>query len=255
MTKPLIIGQLYATNDPGLVTYAMTCGVQVIALVDTGEAQYYPGCNVLSSFLPPPDVISEMLDGDFATGIQKYKMYLASPQRESVVVSILGALHLTPKPYLFYTEFDPDREFHILETIMTFFREVFGIIIGWYGDRTRPFQFINSPQYVFTITDLLFVNNYIKDQDYAFLIPRDAIPSPRACSILLKDIQYGFRTQQDAIHVVMTILNNIRIQAHGQSGQINPLVFTHPCLPSNSLTELHDRRTEAQVYESGNVAQ
>ena len=69
MENRFLLGRMYVTDDPGAVTHAMSCGFQVIALADVNEKDRYPGCVILSSLLPPPNVIAEILNGNIPGGI------------------------------------------------------------------------------------------------------------------------------------------------------------------------------------------
>lgn len=251
--NPFIKGKLYATNDQGAIADAMTRGIQVIALVDTQQSYIYSqrGCVVLSSLLPPPEAITDILNGNVPMGIQKYKAYLAAPGREEVVVSLLAALVQKPRAFLLYSEYDPDIEFHILETIMSFFAEAFGIIIGWYGDPKRPATSIRAPQYDYTLSDLMFSNHFITAQTYAMTIPPDAIPSPKACQILLSRVNYGFNSMEDCVKVCMAMLSDLRVEA--KTGTFNPMGFTKADLSSSAMEEIRKRKVEAQVLRAGNV--
>lgn len=253
MENAFIKGRMYASNDQGAIADAMTCGLQVIALVDTSQSYIFSqrGCVVISSLLPPPEVIATMLNGNIPLGIQQYKAYLASPNQEDVIVCMLAALVQKPRGFLLYTEFDPDREFHILETIMSFFVEAFGIIIGWYRDPRRPATSIRSPEFDFRLADLLFVNNMIPRHTYAMMTPPGSVPSPRACQALLKTVNYGFKSMEDCVKVCMAMIDDIRSEV--KTGMINPMVFTKADLSSAAMNEIHKRKVEADVLEAGNV--
>ena len=264
MENPFIKGRLYATNDQGAIPDAMTCGIQVIALVDTQQSYIYQqrGCVVLSSLLPPPEAITDILNGNVPMGIQRYKAYLASPGREDIVVGLLAALVQKPRPFLLYAEYDPDVEFHILETLTSFFMEAFGIIIGWYRDPKRPATSIRTPEFDYRIADLLFANGnfdpntgikygYIDRRTYALMIPPDAVPSPRACQALLSTVNYGFQTMEDCVKVCMSMLEDIRTEA--KTGKISPMGFTKADLSSAAMEEIRKRKVEAQVLKAGNV--
>lgn len=264
MENTFIKGRLYATNDQGAIPDAMTCGCQVIALVDTQQSYIYNqrGCVVLSSLLPPPEAITDILNGNVPMGIQRYKAYLASPGREEVVVSLLAALVQKSRNFVLYAEYDPDVEFHILETIMSFFAEAFGVIIGWYKDPRRPATSIRTPEFDYRIADLLFTNGkydpvsgikygLIDRRTYACMIPPDAIPSPKACQTLLSTVNYGFQTMEDCVKVCMSMLEDIRTEA--KTGMRNPMGFTKADLSSAAMEEIRRRKVEAQVMNAGNV--
>lgn len=264
MENGFIKGRLYATNDQGAIPDAMTRGIQVIALVDTQQSYIYSqrGCVVFSSLLPQSDSITDILNGNVPMGIQKYKAYLASTDVELPIVHILAALVQKPRDYLIYTEYDPDREFHILESFMSFFAEAFGIIIGWYGDPRRPATSMKAPAFDYRIADLLFTNGrydektgtyytLIDRNTYAFMTPPDAIPSPKACQTLLSTVNYGFQTMEDCVKVCMAMLEDIRTEA--KTGMRNPMGFTKADLSSAAMEEIRKRKVEAQVLKAGNV--
>ena len=264
MENPFIIGRLYATNDQGAIPEAMTCGIQVIALVDTQQSYIYNqrGCVVFSSLLPPPDAITDMLNGNVPLGIQRYKAYLADAGREKVVVNLLAALAQKPRTFLLYAEYDPDIEFHILETIRGFFAEAFGIFIGWYRDPKQPATSIRTPQFDYRIADLLFTNgrydpntgiqySFIDRTIYAMMIPPDAIPSERACQSLLRSVNYGFNSMEDAVKVCMSMLEDLRTEV--KTGRFNPMGFTKADLSSAAMDEIRKRKVESQVLKAGNV--
>ena len=246
-------GKLFASCDQGSIAEAMTCGMQVIALVDVGQAYQYQsmGCVVISSLLPPPEVITDILNGNLPQGIQKYKMFLASSNNEQTIVCLLAALHQKPMGFLLYTEYDSDREFHILETISQFLVEVFGIIVGIFRNPKYPATSIKDPQFDYRIADLLFVNNFIDRKIYAMLTPLNAVPSPRACQVLLKHINYGFNSMEDCVKACLGMLNDIRQEI--QTGKVNPMMIVPPGLTPEQMNILHQRRMEQEIIKSGNV--
>ena len=239
-SNPFLPGQLYASNDPGAIPDAMSCGFTVIALVDVSSTPNYKNCAVISSLLPPPDAISCILDGNLQLGQQKYLAYLADSAREDTVVCILAALHQHPRNFLLYTEYDPDQEFHILETLRTFFFQAFGIIIGDYKNPKLPAGSINDPRYNFTLADLLFINGYIPKEMYVGMLPPNAVPSPRAISILLRHINYGFQTMDECVKACMAMIENTRREI--QTGMINPVMVVPPQLSKEALEELNRRK-------------
>lgn len=222
MENRFLRGRMYVTDDPGAVTHAMSCGFQVIALADVNEKDRYPGCVILSSLLPPPNVIAEILNGNVTGGIMAYKSYLASVDREEVVVTLIAAL-LKPKNLLMYVEYDQNKEFHILETIMGFFAEAFGIVFGVYGDPNQPAITVASAQNDYVISDLLYVNNYITINDYVMMMPVAAVPSPRAVSLILKNSNRMFSSYDEAMRMAMAIINDLRTEI--STGKYNPLLF------------------------------
>lgn len=253
MENTFLKGKLFASSDQGSIAAAMTCGMQVIALVDTGQAYTYQsmGCVVISSLLPPPEAITEMLNGNLAGGIQIYKSYLASSNREETMVCLLAALHQKPMGFLLYSEYDPDKEFHILETICSFLGEAFGIIVGVFGNPKFPATSVRNPQFDYRIADLLFVNNFINREMYAMMTPPDAVPSPRACQALLRHINYGFNSMEDCVRACLAMLNDIRMEC--QTGKINPMMIIPPGLTPQQLDEVKKRKVDEQVMNAGNV--
>lgn len=253
MENGFIKGRLYATNDQGAIPDAMTRGIQVVALVDVAQTQIYKqrGCLVISSLLPPPEAITDIINGNLPLGIQKYKAYLADPAQEAMIVCLLAAIVQKPRPLLLYCEYDPDVEFHILETLYSFFLESFGVVIGWYGDPRRPATSIKDNRFSYSLADLLFVNNYISRVDYAKELPADAIPSARACQALLRTVNYGFQTMEDCVRVCMSMVEDLRTQ--GEVALHSPMGFTKADLSSKAMEEIRKRKIEEQVLNAGNV--
>ena len=223
MENPYLKGRLYASNDAGSIAHAMQSGFNVVVLVDVGQTAAYPGCIAMSSLLPPPDAISEILNGNLALGIQKYKMYLASSAREEIMVCLIAALVQQPRGILLYAEYDPDLEFNILETVSSFITEAFGIIVGRYQDPRFPAGSIGTPNYIFTMADLLFVNGYISMKNYAMMLPHGSVPSDRACQMILRHMNYGFNTMDECIRACMAMIDNIRKEV--STGKICPIMF------------------------------
>lgn len=221
--KTFLKGRLYASNDPGTIPDAMANNFIVIALVDVGNSIQFPNCAIMSNLLPPPEAISAYLDGNPAMGMDLYMKYLMSPGREESVVCILAALYKKAANILLFTEYDSDQEFHILQTICSFLYNSFGIIVGQYKNPNTPAGIIPSPQYDFIISDLLFVNGHITKEEYSAMIPPDAMPSDRACSILLRFINYGFPDMNTCINACRKLINDIRLES--QTGQISPLLI------------------------------
>lgn len=253
MENNFLKGRLYASSDQGSIADAMTCGLQVIALVDTGQAYQYQsmGCVVVSSLLPPPESITDIINGNLPMGIAKYKQYLASPNREEAIVCLLAALFQKPRGFLLYCEYDPDKEFHILETLSSFLMEVFGIIVGVYRNPKYPATSIKDPGFDYRIADLLFVNNFIDRKTFAMMIPPNAIPSPRACQALLRHINYGFNSMEDCVRACMSMLQDIRVEV--TTGKVSPMLIIPPGLTPEQMDEVKKRKVEEQVLNAGNV--
>jgi hypothetical protein len=248
MENPFLRGRLYASNDPGSIPDALSCGFVVIALVDVGNALQYPNCAIMSSLLPPPDAITDILNGNVPLGVQKYTAYLADAAREDSIVCLLAALYQKPANFLLYTEFEPDREFHILETLSTFLANAFGIIVGGYRLPNRPALTMRSPQFDFTISDLLYVNGFITVQEYVRMIPPNAVPSPRAMSVLLRHINYGFKSMEDCARACMGMINDIRMEL--TTGKKSPIMMVTPTLSKDALVELHTRKVNQKVMQA-----
>jgi hypothetical protein len=245
MENPFLRGRLYSSNDPGAIPNAMASGFTVIALVDVGNSLQYPNCAIMSSLLPPPDSITDIINGNVPLGIQRYMVYLGEPAREDTIVCILAALYQKPCNFLLYTEYDADREFHILETISGFFANVFGIVIGSYMNPRMPAYSVSTPQFEFTIADLLFVNGFISAREYARMMPPRVLPSPRACSVLLRNINYGFKNMEDCAKACVGMLNDIRKEM--QTGKQCPVLIVPPNLTKDALDELRNRKVNQMV--------
>lgn len=246
-SNPFLPGQLYASNDPGAIVDAMSCGFVVIALVDVSATPNYKNCVVISSLLPPPEAISAILDGNLQLGQQKYLAYLADSAREETIVCILAALHQQPRNFLLFTEYDSDTEFHIIDTLRSFFFQAFGIVIGDYKNPNLPAGSINDPKYNFTLADLLFINGYIPKEMYVTMLPLDAVPSPRAISILLRHINYGFQTMDDCVRACIAMINDIRKEM--QTGIKSPIMIA-PELSKEAMEELNRRKMGQVTMEA-----
>ena len=108
MENPFLRGKMYASNDPGAIPDALSCGFTVIALVDVGSSLQYPNCAIMSSLLPPPDAINDMLNENIPLGIQKYTAYLADAAREDSIVCLLAASYQKPCDFLINTKQNTD---------------------------------------------------------------------------------------------------------------------------------------------------
>lgn len=214
-------GVIYATDDPGTLPLAKTYGFQVIVLADVGETPNYPGCIVLSSLLPPPDVVAEIIDEDINNGLHHYLQYIASVEREYVIANILAAL-LRPKKILIYTEMEQNKEFHIIETLVQFFYEVFGVLIGIYGTG-KDTTYICEPRFDYSRAELLYAYDFISLRDYTLITPNDAVPSPRSVSKIVASTNLIFRDLNEATRMAIAIINNIRSEA--EHGTLNPLII------------------------------
>lgn len=243
---PVITGRLWSTDDPGAIPDAMARGFQVIAIVDTGEAQRFPNCSIMSNLLPPPESLTAYIDGNVQLGKQIYTQYLLSKGREDSIAVILAALHKKKDMnFLLYVEYEPNMEFHILETIIEFFYNIFGIVIGIYGSSKCLPNVIPTPQNQFAIVDILFCNGYINKQEYALIMPKGTIPSDRAASILLRDLNYGFNSMEECLKACVMYLDSIRTEA--LTGAINPVMVMNEKLEAKQEQAINNRVMESQT--------
>ena len=249
MENPLVPGRLLLSEDPGAIVSALACNMQVIVLADVNQENEFPGCILLSNLLPPADVISEFLDQNIPVAVQKYKAYLASANREETVVVILAALN-RGKHLLMYCDLEPNREFHILEIIQQFFAEAFGICLGVYGNPAIPPTSVDTPDFRFSIADLLFSNNFIDIRTYVRSIPLDAVPSLKSCSLILQSLNFGFDNTRDAMNAVLSIINDLRNEM--VTGRVSPIVFVTPKYKYDPLDDLYKKKVEAQVQQATN---
>ena len=210
---------MYCTNDPGMIPNALAKGMNVVAIVDVEDTPNFPGCIMMSGLLPPPKLVYTLMDRDpndpnAPMLINNYKNsyfnYLGSHQAEEEIVSLLASMKKTSHDLLIYVEIESNAQFYILEVLTNFLRNAFGIIPAIYGDYSTKPGFVATPQNVFAITELLFVNNYINTDEYALSIPPDAIPSPRACSIILSNFDQVFANMKESVIACCNILNAIR---------------------------------------------
>lgn len=242
MENRFLKGKLYASNDPGAIPDALASGYTVIALVDVGSSMDYPNCVIMSSLLPPPDAISDILNGNKPMGIQRYINYLMDPAREESVVCLLAALYQKPTNFLLYTEYDADNEFNILASLANFLANAFGVVVGKYKDPNNLAGSIATPGFDFTIADLLYVNHFISIQEYAMMTPLDAIPTARACSEILRHINYGFNSMEDCVRACLGMINDVRSEV--ATGKTSPVLMATPVLSKDALVELQQRKSQ-----------
>jgi len=253
--NPFLKGFLWASNDPGAIPHALSMGYKVIALVDVGSAQYFPNCSVVSSLLPPPNAIAAIINGDLPTGIALYKQYLFEEDKEEIIAVIIGGILQRPQNFLIYTEFDSDKEFHILSSIQAMFWNTFGIYIGQYGDETNPARSVFDPLFAYRIADTLFAHGFINFHMYSQMIPpmgqapmELCMPSPRACGLILQHVNYGFNTFEDCMRACMGMIANAREEA--ATGRINPMVAVRPNLSKDALMEIQKREVNLRVMDN-----
>ena len=253
--NPMLGGKLWASNDPGSIPYAMSMGYIVITVVDVGESKNFPNTVTISSLLPPPQAITEVINGEPQKAFNIYMAYLASPERDETIATILAAMYQKPVNYLLYTEYDSDQEFNILNTLAQFFARKFGIIIGHFNDTTNfpPAHNLGDYPYVCTVIDTIFCNGYMSLHDYARLFPHGphvpvqyTLPTMQACAMILRGINYGFNSPQDCMRACLGMLDDIRNEE--KTGKINPMMAT-PTLSKDALEQLRQRRVDNKVMQ------
>lgn len=245
LCNPILVGRLWSTDDPGAIPDAMARGFQVICIVDTGESQRFPNCSIMSNLLPPPEALTAYIDGNPELGKQIYFQYLLSKGREDSIAVLLAALFRRNMNFLIYVEYEPNMEFHILETLVQFFYNTFGIVIGMYGSRNCLPNLIPTLQTNFAIIDLLFCNGYINKQEYAMLMPKGTIPSDRAASILLKDLNYGFNSMKECLTACVTYLDSIRNEVI--TGNVSPVMVMNQKLEQQQEQAIDNRVMNSQT--------
>lgn len=242
---PVIMGRLWSTDDPGAIPDAMARGFQIICIVDTGESQKFPNCSIMSNLLPPPEALTAYIDGNVQLGKQIYTQYLLSKGREESIAVLLAALHKKPLNFLIYVEYEPNQEFHILETLIEFFYNVFGIVIGIYGSKNCVPNVLPSAPTDFTILDILFCNGYISKEEYAMSQPKGTIPSDRAASILLRDLNYGFSSMKECLKACVMYLDSIRNEV--LTGNTNPVFIMNQKMEQRQEKAIDDRVMQSQT--------
>jgi hypothetical protein len=101
--------------------------------------------------------------------------------------------------------------------------------------RVQP-CFKADPKFIYTIIDLLFTNAYIGKEEYARMLPKGSIPSPRAIGIILSDFNYAFPTMEASIVAACNILDTYRYQA--ETGKFCPAI---------RVTQKLDEARQAQI--------
>lgn len=231
---PFIKSALYCSFDPGTIPDALMRGFAVVVLVDVEEAGQYPACFPMSSLLPPPGLAGVILNTDRSAPdylqveqyyLNSYYNYMASPNVEDNIVNLLASMYKTNKSVLIYTERDVEIQFRPLQVLTTFFANQFGINILAYEylfSAQQPPIFNPKPEYIFSIVELLFANNFINKYEYACLLPVGAIPSPRSISILLSDYNHIFPNMEAAVTAACNIIDVYRRQQ--ETGKTIPVV-------------------------------
>ena len=225
MENKWLPGRLYLSCEQPRIMDALQCGMYVIAVIDVAEERdpQYQGCCVMSSLLPPSSSITEMINGNLQKGIQLYYQYLLAPERETTITHILAALHQKPRNFLLYTEYDSNKEFHILETLGHFFFTTFGIGCGVFMNPQYPAFNVSHPQYDYAISNLLFSNGFINSRTYACMMPPNTIPTEKSCIRLSQTIPIRFQTKEEAMRYCIGLIANLREEE--MTKKISPIVF------------------------------
>lgn len=253
-TLPQVLqGNLYCTNDPGAVQDALACGFAIIALVDIDQEARFrgmPNTVVMSNLLPSAEAISSFINGDINGGFGMYLQYLSSPEREESVVCILQALYghrqqIKFSNYLLYAEFEPDQDFHILDTLRMFFFNSFGINIGYYKDPNNPAFNVSNEQFNYAIANLLFTNGKITKEEFAMYLPVNSAPTDSSCALLLNDLQYQPRSLEDALRVCCSYVNQIRDEI--STGRTSPFVRVSKCMDDKVEKDITKRVMESKT--------
>lgn len=232
--RPFFKSAIYYSSDPGTIPDALMRGFNVIVLVDVEETKFYPGCFPMSSLLPPPSLVTMILNSDQSKEDYKtieqnyynsYTQYMASPIVENHIVNFLAGIYKTNKNILVYCEYDVEKQFGPLRVLHNFFLVNFGINLLPYEYIFQPQQpmiFNPQPEFIYRVIELLFTNNYVTKEEYACVLPNGAIPSERAISILLSDYNYAFPTMEAAVTAACNIIDVYRQQV--LTGRIIPVI-------------------------------
>jgi hypothetical protein len=247
----------YWTTDTNAIPDAMMRGFNVVVIADVCDSQLYQGCVVMSGLMPPVSLCysilnTELNDPNFPAIQNQYLAvyydYLRSPEKEDSVVNILASLYKTNKPILFFAESDVEQQFYPLEVLVKLMANEFGIIVANYSnlfmdDPSVQPGFIPEPRFIWRIAEMLFTNAYISKEEYASILPENAIPSSRSVSILLSDYNCVFPTMQAAITAACNIISTYRFQT--QTGRICPVVNM-----TAKLDEARQKQVRAIVEDS-----
>lgn len=241
----LLRGLLYCTVDMGAVQDALQRGWQVALVAETRPLPH-PNCSLLSSILPPYPVIEAYLNKRPDIGRTIYLQYLSSKEKEPVIAIMLSALQSNNRNLLIFVEPDPNKEFYILDTIGELFYKLFGIRMGQYGHLDRPASIERSPGTDFNISDCLFRNGCISKEQYAMMLPPNAVPSWASCAILMQSINYGMRSQRDALNFCCQLLHDIKQEyLSGGAMKMPPMTMIN----KNDIKERQEA-IDKQVQES-----
>lgn len=229
----LFEGSLNASNDAGAIPDALASGYCVIAVVDVEDSARFmniPNLVVMSDFLPPPASITAYIDGNPTMGRTIYLSYLSDKGREQSIVNILQVLYghrefIKRNDILLYTDYEPDIEFHILDTLAEFFCNTFGIVINPYKSKsTNNIRNINTD---FVIANVLFSNGKINKYEYAMMMPVQCAPTAESMSILLSDINYQPSSLHDAAITSMKYLEQLREEVRSNYRCKSPIIIAN----------------------------
>ena len=229
----LFEGSLNASNDAGAIPDALASGDCVIAVVDVEDSARFmniPNLVVMSDLLPPPASITAYIDGNSIMGRSIYLSYLADKGREQSIVNILQVLYghrefIKRNDILLYTDYEPDIEFHILDTLAEFFCNTFGIVINPY--KSKSINNIRNNVTDFIIANVLFSNGKINKYEYAMMMPTQLKPTAESMSILLSDINYQPGSLHDAAITSMKYLEQLREEVRSNYRHKSPIIIAN----------------------------
>ena len=229
----LFEGSLNASNDAGAIPDALASGYCVIAVVDVEDSARFmniPNLVVMSDLLPPPSSITAYIDGNSIMGRSIYISYLADKGREQSIVNILQVLYghrefIKRNDILLYTDYEPDIEFHILDTLAEFFCNTFGIVINPY--KSKSINNIRNNVTDFIIANVLFSNGKINKYEYAMMVPAQLKPTAESMSILLSDINYQPGSLHDAAVTSMKYLEQLREEVKSNYRHKSPIIIAN----------------------------
>lgn len=252
--QPFFKSALYFSLDAGAPPDALMRGMNVIVLLDVDEARYFPACFPMSGLLPPPSLVNVIVNTDRTAPdypqteqfyLQSYYNYMTSPNVEDHIVNLLASMFKTNKSALLYTDYDIELQFRPMQVLTTFFATQFGINILPYETlfyEQQPAIFNPLPDNIYRIVELLLANNYITKEEYACLLPPNAVPSPRSVSIILSDFNYVFPTMEAALTAACNILDTYR---QAQSGKVMPVIEM-----SKALDDIRNQQIQQLVSNS-----
>ena len=74
------------------------------------------------------------------------------------------------------------------------------------------------------------------------MTPLDAIPTARACSEILRHINYGFNSMEDCVRACLGMINDVRSEV--ATGKTSPVLMATPVLSKDALVELQQRKSQ-----------